>query len=58
MLSIQQITAATGWGTGVIRGLIREGKLPAYRLGHRIRIAESDLLAIIERVGTSDPDVS
>ena len=56
MLSIPEIAERTGWNKQLLYDLIHQGKLPAYRLGSRIRVAEADLLALIEPVEHSRPE--
>lgn len=60
ILSVEDAASYLGVHAQTVRNYIRGGKLPAYRLaGERyIRVLRKDLLALLERVRTDEPEVT
>jgi len=41
-----------------LRGWIKDGKVPAFRIGSRMRVSRRDVLAVIQRVETDGPRIA
>lgn len=50
-LTIKDVAAITGFHENTVRQLARDGKIPAYRIGHEWRIRRGDFEAM--RQGTA-----
>jgi excisionase family DNA binding protein len=57
-LSVEEAAAACGLGQSTIRRLIREGKLPARRIGTRLLICRADLETFCMRATLVRPPIS
>lgn len=57
-LSLSEATARRYAGYSTLRKYIAEGRLPASRVGHRIRLRQSDLDALLTPVGTDPIDLT
>ncbi len=52
LIALPEGGALIGVSPHTVRGWIRQGRLPAYRFGHRtLRVRRSELLAMAEHVG-------
>jgi excisionase family DNA binding protein len=47
-VTLQQIVARNVLGYSTLRAKIASGELPASRVGNRLRVKESDVLALLE----------
>jgi excisionase family DNA binding protein len=51
-LSIQAVAARYDLSTKTVRRLVSEGRLPAYKIGHNIRLLRTDVEALAQRIPT------
>lgn len=56
MLSTTEAAARLGCSDDTVSRLIHSRELPAYRVGRRWKISETDLAAYLERQRTISPD--
>ena len=57
MLTPNQAAELLGTSAASIRRWVKAGTLPAFTIGGRVRIARSDVLAMVRRVETTGPAI-
>jgi excisionase family DNA binding protein len=55
MLTIQEVADLLGFKPATIKAWAEQGKLPAYRIGNRLRFRESELVAWLEQQRLCEP---
>ncbi len=50
LIDLQTVVERTGLGYSTIRAYVSSGRLPAYRIGRRLRVAPADVEALFHRV--------
>jgi len=49
LIPLREAAERLSSGLSTVRGWIEEGRLPAFKVGRRVMVAESDLQAMVER---------